>query len=154
MTTETPANNGEQHEMKADTGQDFEATILEALEISSFDLEVLRRYLVSSRWVPASTDEEAAADAVFKFRKSYKPFSCSHHQAFPLNKRLARLFEVWGTEEIEDWEEKVGMSERSPREHYELEVQRETAKYNAMRTLFVHLADRESRKRAKAAKLT
>lgn len=152
VTTEAPANSGEHQENKADAEQDFEATMLAALEISSYDLEVLKRYLLSILWVPISTDEEAIADAVFRFRKSYKRAGCNYHNVFPENKRLVRLFEVWATVEIEEWETEFEFAELSPRENHNLELQRETAKYNAIRTLFAHLADRESRKRGKAGK--
>jgi hypothetical protein len=131
------------------TEWEFEATITTALEISPYDLEVLKRYLLSGKWIPSSTDEAAVTDAVFRLRQL-----SSHNNyrlyAFPNNKRLSRLFKVWGTEDIEEWESECGR--RAPKEDYDLEVQRETTKYTAVRDLFMHMAVSEASKRDKAVK--
>lgn len=125
----------------AEQGEDFEAAILAALEISPYDLAVLERQLVSEKWVPDSTGEGAIKDAVFRFRKSYK--DRDYYQVFSGNRRLRTLFEVWNDEEVAEWETNA---DRSPRETFELELKRETAKYNAVRALIAHLAARKKSK--------
>jgi hypothetical protein len=79
------------------------------LEISSYDLAVLKRHLIAQKWIPASTDEDAIEDAVFRFRRTYRPdraFQTEYDYKNILrgNKRLTRLFEVWASEDFEELE--------------------------------------------------
>ena len=146
MATAPPAYDGEQRQQKSETTKDFDATIAATLEISSYDLAVLKRHLIAQKWIPASTDEDAIEDAVFRFRRTYRPDRAfqtdyDYKNIFKGNKRLMRLFEVWASDEIEDSE-----AERSfdPNEVNEREVHRETAKYDAVRDLIAHLAARKN----------
>jgi hypothetical protein len=74
MTSGTPTNGGggEQTAKPVNSEWEFEATITTALKISPFDLEVLKRHLLSTAWIPSSADEAAITDAVFRLRKLYK----------------------------------------------------------------------------------
>jgi len=146
MATAPPAYDGAQRQQKSETAKDFDAAIAATLEISSYDLAVLKRHLIAQKWVPASVDDNAIEDAVFRFRRTYRhdrtyQTDYDYIVIFRGNKRLARLFEVWASDEIEDSE-----AERSfdPNEVNEREVQRETAKYDAVRDLIAHLAARKS----------
>ena len=146
IATAPPAYDGGQTQQKSEPAKDFDATTSATLEISSYDLAVLKRHLIAQKWVPASTDQDAIEDAVFIFRRTFR-YDYTHQtdydytKIFRGNKRLMRLFEVWASEEIEDSE-----AERSfdPNEVNEREVERETAKYNAVRALIAHLAARKS----------
>lgn len=147
MATAPSAYDGVQRQQKNETAKEFDATIAATLEFSSYDLAVLKRHLIAQKWIPDSTDEDEIEDAVFRFRRTYRSdrtyqIDYDYTSIFRGNKRLARLFEVWASEEIEDSE-----AERSfdPNEVNEREVQRETAKYDAVRTLIAHLAARKSR---------
>jgi hypothetical protein len=96
MTSGTSTNtDGEQTPKPVKIEWEFEATIATALEISLYDLEALKRYLLST-WVPSSTDEAAITDAVFRFRVFYERRDRSHLYSFPNNKRLLRLFRGLG----------------------------------------------------------
>lgn len=141
-----PACDGAQRQQKSETTKDFDAAIAATLEISSYDLAVLKRHLIAQKWIPASTDEDEIENAVFRFRRSYWPDRAyqaeyDYKNIFRDNKRLTRLFEVWASEEIEEME--TGTL-HDPSEMNEREVQRETAKYDAVRTLIAHLAARKS----------
>jgi hypothetical protein len=72
MATAPPAYDGPRSQQKSGTAKDFDATISATLEISSYDLAVLKRHLISQKWVPASADEDAIEDAVFRFRRTYR----------------------------------------------------------------------------------
>lgn len=146
MATAPPAYDGRQNEQKSETGKDFDATISATLEISSYDLAALKRHLIAQKWVPASTDEDSIEDAVFRFRRTYRSNRAyqpeyDYENIFRDNKQLIRLFEVWASDEIEDRE-----ADRlyDPSDMNEREVQRETAKYDAVRALIAHLAARKS----------
>jgi hypothetical protein len=151
MTLGTPTNGGgEQTPKPGNSEWEFEAIITTALEISPFDLEVLKRHLLFAKWIPSSTDEAAISDAVFRLRKLYKRGDDSYKHSFPENRRLLRLFDVWATEDIEECE--LEYADRGPKDEYNLAVRRESTKYNAVRDLFMHLAVSEASKRDKAAK--
>jgi hypothetical protein len=146
MATAPPAYDGEHKQQKSQAAKSFDATISASLEISSYDLAVLKRQLIAHKWVPASTDEDAIEDAVLRFRRTYRPNRAyqpdyDYENIFRDNKRLMRLFEVWASEEIEESE-----ADRSfdPNEVNEREVERETAKYEAVRALIAHLAARKN----------
>ena len=146
MATAPPAYDGPHSQQKTNTAKDFDATISATLEISSYDLAVLKRHLIAQKWVPSSTDEDTIEDAVFRFRRTYRSNRAyqpdyDYENIFRDNKRLIRLFEVWASEEIEDRE-----ADRlyDPSDMNEREVQRETAKYDAVRALIAHLAARKS----------
>jgi hypothetical protein len=146
MATAPPAFDGEHRQQKSETGKDFDATISATLEISSYDLAVLKRHLIAQKWVPASTDENSIEDAVFRFRRTYRyDLTCQtdydYRNIFRGNKRLARLFEVWASDDIEESEDD---RLHDPREVELREVQRETAKYDAVRALIAHLAARKN----------
>lgn len=144
MTAEAPVNTAEQRKETTIPWQEFEATLLESLEISSYDLAVLEHHLVAVKWVPSSTDEDAIKEAVFKFRQSYKSADYKHRSIFSDNERLVRLFECWSEEEVE--RDEIDFAESGHKAFYELVVKRETAKYNAVRALISHLTVRKSAK--------
>jgi hypothetical protein len=48
-----------------------ETRIRRALEINSFDLTTLEHHLMENDCIPDSSDEQAARDAAFRFRKNY-----------------------------------------------------------------------------------
>jgi hypothetical protein len=48
-----------------------ETRIRRALEINSFDLTTLKHHLMENDCIPDSSDEQAARDAAFRFRKNY-----------------------------------------------------------------------------------
>lgn len=143
MTENTPADAAKQQQQTetAEQAQDFETTLLTALEISPYDLEVLERFLIAEKWIPVSTDEQAIKNAVYMFRKSYK--SDDYRLVFRGNPRLHRLFEVWADEDIEEFV--IDCGDMDPRAHFEIYLQRETAKYKGVRALFAHLAARNKR---------
>lgn len=99
MATAPPAYDGAQRQQKSETAKDFDAAIAATLEISSYDLAVLKRHLIAQKWVPASVDDNAIEDAVFRFRRTYRhdrtyQTDYDYIVIFRGNKRLARLFEV------------------------------------------------------------
>lgn len=66
-----------------------ETRIRRALEINSFELSTLERWLVKEGYVPDSADEDAARDAVFELRKIFQ------HKAdtiFPSRSCLRSIF--------------------------------------------------------------
>ena len=75
----------------ASEGRQAQARIRRDLEINSYDLVSLERYLIRKGHVPESTDEQASQDAVFKLRKL-----CDQDlHAYPLNapsKSMRELF--------------------------------------------------------------
>lgn len=146
MAGAPPAYDGQQRQQKTETAKDFEAAISAALEISSFDLAVLKRHLIAQNWVSASTDEDLIEDAVFRFRRTYRPdrayqINLDYENTFKDNRRLTTLFDVWASEQIREMEADY---DYDPKSLHELELQRETAKYDAVRALFAHLAARKS----------
>lgn len=140
MITNAPSNDAKQQQQTVDreSGQDFEAAILTALEISAYDLEVLERYLIEKKMIPTSTDEDATKDTVYKFRKSYVT---GGYFLFASNPRLNKLFNAWNDENVESWVRKSGGLDVRARSA--LKLRRETDKYNAVRALIAHLAARE-----------
>jgi hypothetical protein len=145
MATAQPAYDGEQVQPRPATAKDFDASISAKLEVSPYDLAVLKRHLVAQKWIPASTDDDAIEDAIYRFRRTYifdhaTLFEYNYHLIFKDNKRLTRLFEVWATEELEEMEDHCDLSLG---ELNERALQRETAKYLAVRDLFAHLAARK-----------
>jgi hypothetical protein len=146
MAAAPPAYDGVQGQQKTETAKGFEATISATLEISSFDLAVLKRHLIAQNWVPASTDEDLIEDAVFRFRRTYRTdrayqINLDYENTFKDNKRLTTLFDVWASEQIREMEVDY---DHDPKSLHELELQRETAKYDAVRALFAHLAVRKN----------
>jgi len=57
-----------------------EVRIRKALELNSFDLTALERYLEQGGYVPNSTDDQALRDCVFSFRNLF-----NHGSPFPPN---------------------------------------------------------------------
>ena len=109
MATAPPAYDGEQRQQKNETAKDFDVTISATLEISSYDLAVLKRHLLAQKWIPASADEDAIEDAVYRFRRTYRSerafqIDYDYENIFKGNKRLTRLFEVWPSQEIGELE--------------------------------------------------
>jgi hypothetical protein len=51
--------------------QQHKSSLLQALEISPYELAILEKHLLSHGWVPFSTSEEAIDEAVLKFRESF-----------------------------------------------------------------------------------
>lgn len=143
MTAQAPVDNAEQRKETSIPWQDFEATLLEPLEISSYDLAVLEHHLVAAKWVPNSNEEAAIKDAVFRFRQSYKSADYKYRTIFPDNERLTRLFEIWPDQEVEESEMEGANEYMNPLHKFNLVVKRETAKYNAVRSLTTHLAARK-----------
>lgn len=139
MTANVPADDAKQQNQQQTVshtkGQDFEKFLLNVLEISPYDLAVLKRYLIATQVVPDTTDEDAIEDAVYRFRTSYDG---PDRPKFGHNLRLNRLFEVWNDKDVEGWEELD--EDRYPPDTFSLVLDRETAKYNAVRSLIAHLA--------------
>jgi hypothetical protein len=139
----TVAYDSGQVQPKSETAKDFDAAIAATLEISSYDLAVLKRHLIAQNWVPASTDEHEIDDAVFRFRKTYRPgrahqvVRSDYHNIFKDNPRLSGLFNVWANGEIEDHQAEY---EHDPMSLNATEIHRESAKYDAVRALLAHLA--------------
>jgi hypothetical protein len=131
----TPENN---HPTMS-ANQQHEADILRALEISPYELVVLEKHLLSHGWIPNTTNEEAIKEAVFNFRES---FLAANRYQFPgpVN-RLNFLFDAFLGHE-EDFLIDMGVQEMC-----DIVLNRETAKYNAVRSLIADIAVRESRKR-------
>ena len=144
MTAQAPVNISEQRKETSVPWQDFEATLLESLEISSWDLAVLEHHLVAAKWVPSSTEEEAVKEAVFRFRQSYESATVDYDSIFSRNKRLIRLFHIWNDKEVEESEPEDAYEYMYHGEKFQLIVKRETAKYNAVRSLIAHLAARKN----------
>lgn len=121
--------------------QQHEANILRALEVSPYELSFLAKHLLSHDWIPDSTDEQTINDAVFDFCES---FHTGDRYLFP--KRVDRLnfiFRAYSDDEEyfdpDDYEDFKEAQERR--------LGRETAEYNALRSLIAVIAIRESRKR-------
>lgn len=143
MTAQAPVNTSEQRKETSIPWQDFEATLLESLEISSWDLAVLEHHLVAAKWVPSSNDEDAIKEAVFEFRQSYESAAVDYASIFSRNKRLTRLFHTWNDREVEESELEDAYVDMYPEEKFQFIVKRETAKYNAVRSFIAHLAVRK-----------
>lgn len=142
MTAQAPVGASEQRTEIIIPWQDFEATLLKPLEISSYDLAGLEHHLVAAKWVPISTDEDAIKHAVFRFRQSYQSADYEYEDIFSDNERLVRLFECWAEEEVE--RDESDFAESGHKAFYELVFKRATAKYNAVRALISHLTVRKS----------
>lgn len=139
MIANQPANAAKQQQPTIDLrpDQDFEANLLKTLEISAYDLVALKSYLTGAQFIPTSSDEDGVDNAVFLFRRRFSSAS----YLFPANERLNKLFEAWNDEHVEFWVKEHG--ERNAQARYELQLQRETAKYNAVRALIAYLAARQ-----------
>jgi len=99
-----------------------ETRIRRALDINSFDLATLEHALMEKGYVPDSTDEQAARDAVFRLRKGYKIIGWT--ASYPLGPELASLF--------------------TARLHDANRVETESVKYEAVRDLIRMLAIRKA----------
>jgi len=99
-----------------------ETRIRRALDINSFDLATLEHALMEKGYVPDSTDEQAARDAVFRLRKGYKIIGWG--PSHPLGPDLANLF--------------------TARLHDANKVESESVKYEAVRDLIRKLAIRKA----------
>lgn len=128
----------------ASTTKAFDQTLLTDLEISPYDLVVLKRYLKANDWIPATTNEDAIEDAVFRFRETFEKQSIRYKspQNFKGNPRLDTLFDIWCEEDISEWEFDCG--NHSLKTWRDLELKRETTKYNAVCALFADLAARQN----------
>ena len=144
MTAQAPVDTSEQRKKTSVPWQDFEVTLLQSLEISSWDLAVLEHHLVAAKWVPSSTEEDAVKEAVFRLRQSYESAVVDYASIFPRNERLTRLFDIWTDMEVEEAEMEDMHRYMDPGEKFKLIVKRETAKYNAVRSLIAHLAARKN----------
>jgi len=120
--------------------QQHEANLLRALEISPYELVVLEKHLLSYGWIPQTTNEEAIKEAVFQLRESFFAANC-----YKFHRRVSRLNTLF--EEDPDDEDLFGPVDETVAEAYDRRLSRDTAKYNAVRTLITDLAFRESRKR-------
>lgn len=145
MTAQESAAAAEQRSRTNIPWKEFEATLLRSLEITSFDLAALEHHLVAAKWVPNSTDEDSIKSAAFRFRQSYESDEYDYETIFSDNDRLSRLFKAWTDEEMEECEMEYEYSERGPKGPFQRTIERETAKYNAIRDLIMHLATRKSR---------
>jgi len=144
MTAQAPVAAAEQRKETTIPWNDFEATLLESLDISSYDLAVLEHHLVAAKWVPSSSDEDAIKDAVFRFRQSYESDDYDYSKIFPGHERLASLFETFIDEDVAECQMEYSYRDLGPVGQFKLIVKRETAKYNAVRALIAHLAARKS----------
>ena len=120
--------------------QQHEADLLRALEISPYKLSFLKKHLLDHGWIPNTSDEEVIEDTVFKFRESF--FADDRHKFINRVDRLNTLFDPYPDDEefYSDYEDDLV-------EAYNRRLNRETAKYNAVRFLITDLAIRQSRKR-------
>lgn len=148
MDPSSKAAKQQQLTVSTEADDAFEANLLKTLEINAYDLAALEHYLMDNKYIPASNDEGAIRDAVYKFRKSYS--TENYGRVFPDNPRLARLFDAWTNPAVEYWEVEDGANsdeeELNVKARFELTLQRETIKYNAVRTLFARLAARNKSK--------
>jgi hypothetical protein len=145
MATEPPKSNENENLQQTTSAQSAaqqqRTYLLQNLEISQYELGFLERYLLTAGWVPASTTEAAIDEAVYNFRADR---SSIERYDFPQNVwRLNTLFDAyiddedgWKMSDVGNW-----------RETFVCDLQRETAKYDAVRTIFADLATSESRKR-------
>ena len=122
--------------------QQHEASLLRALEISPYELTYLERHLSKYGWIQKTTDEAAIKDAVFKFRESFFATDC-----YKFNDRVDRLNNLFDAFPGDDEEAFSPTDDMYCEEAFERRLNRETAKYNAVRSLIADLAMRESRKR-------
>lgn len=100
--------------------QTEETRIRRILEINSFDLVTLEKYLVEEGYIPNSTDEQAARDAVYRFRQFYSNTSIG-------NTPILYLFD--GSDIAENNQEVC---------------ESESAKYEAVRDLIYLIATRKA----------
>jgi hypothetical protein len=124
--------------------QQHKSSLLQALEISPYELAILEKHLLSHGWVPISTSEEAIDEAVLKFRESfYQP----DRYKFPCNVwRLDTLFEAYHeVDEAYKMDQFDGL-----RDMFVSDLERETTKYNAVRAIIADIAVREERKRGES----
>jgi hypothetical protein len=119
--------------------QQQEVDLLHTLEISLYELVVLEKHLLSHGWIPQTTNEEAIKEAVFNFRESF--FTANRYKSHRRINRLNTLFDAFHGDE-EDFLIDMGVQEM-----FDIVLSRETAKYNAVRSLIADVAGRESRKR-------
>lgn len=108
--------------MESKDRQVEETRIRRALDINSFDLATLEHALMEKGYVPDSTDEQAARDAVFRLRKGYTIIGWT--AAHPLGPELANLF--------------------TARLHDANKVESKSVKYEAVRDLIRMLAIRKA----------
>lgn len=76
--------------MESNNSQAKETRIRRILEINSFDLHKLEHHLTDYGYIPDSSDEQAARDAVFRFRNDFNV------NTFSLGSKLRNLFEPSG----------------------------------------------------------
>jgi hypothetical protein len=124
--------------------------LLKTLEISPYELVILEKHLLAHDWIPKDTSEEAIDEAVFKFRESFGNHDRGYRTTsiFPKKAyRLEELFEASYFEDLEEWQDRDVDDWKGI---YDLKLQRETAKYDAVRAIIVDIAAREERKRSEA----
>ena len=136
----TPSTNPDTSHSTMSAAQQHEADLLRALDISPYELSFLKKHLVNHGWIPNTSDEEVIEEAVFNFRESF--FADDRHKFIDRVDRLNTLFDPYSADEeyYPDYQDDF-------EEAYNRRLTRETAKYNAVRSLITDLAVRESRKR-------
>jgi hypothetical protein len=141
-TTSHGIENQQQVISAPSASQQHKSRLLQALEISPYELAILEKHLLSHGWIPETTSEEAIDEAVLKFCES---FHQPNHSKFPYKVwRLNTLFEAY----VEDDEaHRVGGFIDNVRDDFVCVLKRETAKYDAVRTIIADIAIREERKR-------
>lgn len=126
------------------TSQQHEADLLRALEISPFELAFLEKHLLGHGWVPNTTDEAAIKEAVYDFRVSF--VTPNRYKFCEAVERLNTLFDAYPADE------EIFTVDEDAQDIFDRRLNRETAKYNAVRSLITDLAIRESRKRENGGK--
>lgn len=110
--------------MESNNRQAEETRIRRILEINSFDLYTLEHHLMEKGYILDSGDEQAARDAVFRFRKHYNV------NTFPLGPVLSNLFTA--SDKSFDLETDADIRES------------ESAKYDAVRDFVLMLTVRKA----------
>lgn len=124
--------------------QQHEADLLRALEINPFELAFLEKHLLSHGWVPNTTDEAAIKEAFYNFCVSF--LTPNRYEFCHAVERLNTLFDAYPADE------ELFTVDEAAQDIFDRRLNRETAKYNAVRSLIIDLVIRESCKRENGGK--
>lgn len=114
-----------------------------ALEIGSYDLAQLERFLINAGHIPASDDEQSISDAVFSLRQCYH-YEYQSHRLY--GERLNLPLDYFGaaTYLFSAWRpghEPPDLLDSAQFEQHKME--RESVKYDAVRDLTAMIATRQ-----------
>lgn len=133
MASNPPPQDHEARRKPTTTAFELETAVLEDLKISSYDLAALKKFLIAQELFPRLSNQQSIDTKALEFRDSY----CVDPLTFAHNPRLDTLFGL----RVDDFEVFLRDSLDIDADTYERrEIQRETAKFNALRSVVADVA--------------